>query len=100
MNVIDYIRKRRKNEVSIEENEMENILHSEGKIDDNIAFESIIKDLSEEERMILTLFYVSGYNTREIGKLLKKNDNTVRVKMMRAKNKLKKMYEGGELYEW
>lgn len=93
-------KKKKKIEVSIEENEMENVLSSDGKIEDNIAFESIIKDLSEEEKTILTLFYVSGYNTRQIGKVLKKNDNTIRVKMMRAKNKLKKRYEGGSLYEW
>lgn len=93
-------KKKKKVEVSIEENEMENTLSSNEKIEDNIAFESIIKDLSEEEKTILTLFYVSGYNTKEIGKLLKKNDNTIRVKMMRAKNKLKAKYEGGALYEW
>ena len=87
-------------EVSIEENEMENVLRSDGKIEDRLSFESMIKDLSEEERSILTLYYVAGYNTKEIGKVLRKNDNTIRVKMMRAKNKLKKIYEGGELYEW
>ncbi|MBR1540520.1 MAG: sigma-70 family RNA polymerase sigma factor [Clostridia bacterium] len=93
-------KKRGMNEVSIESNEMENVLPVDGKIEENIAFESVIRDLSEEEKTILTLFYVSGYNTKEIGKLLKKNDNTIRVKMMRAKNKLKKKYEGGALYEW
>jgi len=92
-------KKNDRKEVSIEANEMENVLTKDFNIDESIAFESIIKDLSEDEKMILTLYYVSGYNTKEIGKVLRKNDNTIRVKMMRAKNKLREKYKGGSLYE-
>lgn len=92
-------KKKDRNTVSIEENNVENMVSSNIEIKDEMSFENIIKDLSSEERLILTLFYVSGYNTKEIGKMIKKNDNTIRTKMMRAKNKLKEMYEGGVLYE-
>ena len=92
-------KKKGKQEVSIEANDMEEYIGSNQDLDGSIAFESIIKDLDEDERTILTLYYVSGYNTKEIGKILKKNNNTVRVKMMRAKQKLKEIYRGGGIYE-
>ena len=45
--------------------------------------------------MILTLYYCSGYSTKDIGKILKMKESTVRSKMFRAKEKLKNQYEGG-----
>ena len=89
--------KKEENIVSIEENNFEDII-SQTNIND-LKFENIISGLSDEEKLILTLFYVSGYTTKEIGKILKKNDNTIRTKMLRAKDKLRKRIEGGFLYE-
>ena len=91
-------KKREKNVVSLEENDIENFVYQDLD-EDNIRFENLIDGLSKEEKLILTLFYVSGYNTKEIGKILKKNSNTIRTKMMRAKEKLRRKYEGGILYE-
>ena len=47
---------------------------------------------------ILTLYYYSGYTTKEIGHIMNKNENTIKTKIRRAKDKLRKEY-GGELYE-
>ena len=91
-------KKKDKNLISIEENEMENFISQDFDYN-NLKFETLISGLSSEEKLILTLFYVSGYNTKEIGKILKKNSNTIRTKMMRAKEKLRRKYEGGILYE-
>ena len=60
-----------------------------------MGFDVLIRDLKEDEKMILTLYYCSGYSTKDIGKILKMKESTVRSKMFRAKEKLKNQYEGG-----
>ncbi len=51
--------------------------------------------LKEEERLMLSLSIVSGYKSEEIATMLGTNANTVRSKVARAKEKLKK-YLGEE----
>lgn len=71
-----------------EENEYEKI---EGKLD----FENVIKFLNYKEKIILTLYYSEDLTIKEISKILKINENTVKTKMLRAKEKIKNRYEGG-----
>lgn len=47
------------------------------------------KQLSDEERMVLSLSIVSGYKSEEIARMFGTNANTVRSKAARAKAKLK-----------
>lgn len=82
-------KKNLKNIVSIEAHNLENTIYASENLDNNISFDVLIKDLKEEEKIILTLFYVSGYTTKNIGKILGKNENTIKTKIQRAKNKLK-----------
>ena len=49
------------------------------------------KQLSAEERMVLSLSVVSGYKSEEIAKMFGTNANTVRSKVARAKAKLKQL---------
>ena len=65
---------------------------------EKINFEIFIRNLSLDEQTILTLYYYSGYTTKEIGHIMNKNENTIKTKIRRAKNKLREEY-GGELYE-
>ncbi len=44
--------------------------------------------LSEEEREIIALSVFGGYNSKEVGKILGLNDNTVRSKKTRALEKM------------
>ena len=71
--------------------------------DNNLSFHILIRNLNQEEKTILTLYYCSQYTTREIADILKIKENTIKSKIIRAKNKLKTEYEGelyeGELYE-
>ena len=87
-------RKKEKYKISIEDNEIEKYIKLEEKYDENIEFNILIKNLETEEKLILTLYYCSGYTTKEISKILKRKENTIRSKMTRAKNKLKKQVEG------
>ena len=50
-----------------------------------------VMSLPEKERIPLHLFYYEGCSTAEIAKLLKMKESTVRVRMMRGREKLKKI---------
>lgn len=62
------------------------------KVNDNIIFNQMLKKLSDEERLILTLYYMEKYTNKEIGKILKMNENTVKTKISRAKEKIRVTY--------
>ena len=79
--------------VSYDEKEMENYLVSDSDLDDNISFDFLIRNLKRDEKNILTLYYCSNFTTKEISKLLKMKESTVRSKIMRAKEKLRKIYK-------
>ena len=49
------------------------------------------KQLSEEERMVLSLSVFSGYKSEEIARMFGTNANTVRSKVARAKARLKQL---------
>lgn len=65
----------------------------------NIDFQNILETLEYKEKIIITLFYGSNYNCNEIAKIIHMNKNTVKSKLSRAREKIKKIYEGGESYE-
>ena len=86
-------KKRRKYNISFEYKELEKYIKVEENYE-NIDFDILIRNLDTEEKTILTLYYCSGYTTKEISKILKKNENTIRSKIYRSKEKLKKQYGG------
>lgn len=88
-------KRRKKYNISYEENEVENYLSTEDNSFDNIGFDILIRNLKNDEKLILTLYYYSNYSTKEISKILKINESTIRSKIFRAKEKLKNQYEGG-----
>lgn len=79
--------------VSIEDNHMDNYLQSNYNIDENLSFQHIIKNLNKEEQLVLNLYYYCGYTTKEISKILKIKENTIKSKIHRAKMKLKSEYK-------
>ena len=81
-------RKKRKHTISFEGNEME-------KYEENIGFDMLIRSLETDEKLILTLYYCSGYTTKEISRILKKKEGTIRSKISRSKQKLKEQFEKG-----
>lgn len=88
-------KKRKKYNISYEDKEVENYLVVEDNSFDNISFDILIRNLKDDEQLILTLYYYSNYSTKEISKILKINESTIRSKIFRAKEKLKNQYEGG-----
>lgn len=50
--------------------------------------------LTKEERTIVSMSVFAGYSSREIGRMIRKNDNTVRSKLSRSMSKMRKLLEG------
>ena len=88
-------RKKRKHTISFEGNEMEKYIETEENYEENIGFDMLIRSLETDEKLILTLYYCLGYTTKEISKILKKKEGTIRSKISRSKQKLKEQFEGG-----
>jgi RNA polymerase sigma-70 factor (ECF subfamily) len=50
----------------------------------------LLERVSEEDRNLLMLKEVEGYSVEELAEMLKMNENTVKVKLFRARQKLVK----------
>ena len=70
-----------------------NILETENNLDFNL----LISKLDEEERMVIILYYSDKYKIKEISRILRMNENTVKIKLHRARKKIEKMKKGGDL---
>lgn len=55
-------------------------------------FHAVMK-LPEKDRIPIHLYYYEGYSTSEIAKILKIKESTVRVRLMRTREKLKHLLE-------
>lgn len=49
--------------------------------------------LEEEERLIISMHIFAGYTSKEIGKILHKNENTIRSKESRALKKMERLLQ-------
>jgi len=85
-------RRKNKNVISYEEKEMEKYICVNND-NENLEFQFLIQNLTREEKIILTLYYCCKYTIKEISKIVRINQNTIKGKMARARNKIKKLYE-------
>lgn len=91
-------KKKSKYSISYEEKQMDKYIATRDN-SDNMEFEILIRDLDYDEKLILTLYYCSKYTVKEISKITKINENTIKSKMLRARNKIRKqLEEEGEKY--
>ena len=67
-------------------NEKDNFLE---KTEEDIDFNLLLSNLKEEERIIVLLFYNGDYTTKEISYILGINENTIKSRLNRAKNKIR-----------
>ena len=66
------------------------------RIIENLDFYILIKNLTYKERISLILFYLLEFTTKDISKILKEPESTIRNRISRARMKLKKIYERRE----
>ncbi|MGL4913117.1 MAG: RNA polymerase sigma factor [Romboutsia sp.] len=50
--------------------------------------------LSDEQKLVLHLYYVMGFNSREISELLNEKESTIKVRLSRSRSKLKDFFQG------
>lgn len=73
-----------KNRVSMEEYQPYCVIQDESDV-----LEAVMK-LPKKYRIPIHLFYFEGYTTEEIGRITKTNSQTIRTRLSRARNMLKK----------
>ena len=61
-------------------------------------FDKLILNLSYEEQLIFTLYYKDKYSCDEISKIIKMKKSTVKSKLVRGREKLKKYIEEENIY--
>ena len=54
--------------------------------------ELLFRRLSEEDQMLLTLRELEGYSMEEIATVMKLKENTVKVRLFRARKRLQDLY--------
>lgn len=88
-----YKERKKRKESFLEDIQEENYLLDSNieTINDELNFSAIMKTLNYDERISLTLYYSEGYTNKEISKILKTNENTIKARISRAKMKIKKM---------
>lgn len=72
--------------------ENEDSLENKDSIEENIVFNETLNSLDESYKTVIVLYYVSGFNTREISEILKEKEGTIKSRLSRARQKLKEIY--------
>ena len=86
--------KKKMNEITFEEDIENYLVHESAHLSENdMDFYLLIKCLKYEERIIVTLYYLECYTTKEISQILSINENTIKTKLARAKIKIKNNYK-------
>lgn len=88
-----YKQKKKNNFISYDNINAERYALSLDKNESDLEFNNLISMLNDDEKTIIVLYYAEEYKTREIAKILKMKESTVRNKILRAKRKIEKNIE-------
>lgn len=84
---------KKKKIISIEQNNLQEYIQDETELDNNLNFIAIINCLNYSERIAILLYYQNQFTTKEIANILHTNENTIKTRIARAKNKIKNNYK-------
>lgn len=65
-------------------------------IEENLDFKDAFEKLPNDQKVVLNLYYVSGFNSREIAEILGEKENTIKSRISRGKKQLKKIMSNSE----
>lgn len=90
-------KKRKKYNISFENMEYDNFLitNQTENTEKELEFYNLLKNLNYNERIAIILFYKEDYTSKDISKILKVSENTIKTRLKRAKEKIKKYIERG-----
>lgn len=81
---------RKKNMMYISAEAMPEIAETDSRIEE--ISENVLAELGQNYRLVLNLHYAMGFTVKEIAKLLKLNENTVKTRLSRGREAAKKAY--------
>lgn len=81
----------RKNKITVQMEEFYDAGYTENFID-HISMKEGLKILTQEQQLVLDLYYVMGFNAREISEMLSEKESTIKVRLFRSRNKLKNFF--------
>ncbi len=62
----------------------------------SISIKEGMETLSDAQKLVLHLYYVMGFSSREISELINENESTVKVRLYRSRNKLKDFFKNSK----
>lgn len=78
---------------SVEKTAVIEIKDDMNNVDNKLDFENVLKNLTYEDKLLITLYYNSQFSIKEIAELLNSNVNTIKSKLLRVRKKIKEIYE-------
>lgn len=75
---------------NVEYSSLVNLSSEEADISEKLSLRQALLQLSSEEKEIVILYYCQGYTSKEISEILGLKDSTVRSKIMRSGEKMRK----------
>lgn len=75
---------------NIEYSSLNDLSAEEEDLTEKLSLRQALSRLSDEEREIVILHYCQGYTSKEIGEILDMKDSTIRSKIMRSGEKMRK----------
>ena len=68
-----------------------NISGSDVSLEEMMDLRNALKQLKEEYREVLELYYINGFNTTDIAHMLQKSENTIKSHLLRGREKLREL---------
>ena len=98
---LDYLKKRKVQfeEINDRTSQIEDYQMSTQEVDVKVL-KAAIQDLSDGYRVVLSLYLIEGYDHDEISQILGISNSASRTQLLRAKNKLREMLKGKEIFSY
>jgi RNA polymerase sigma factor (sigma-70 family) len=61
-------------------------------IEDELDFKNLLTVLNDDHRIVIILFYINGFTTREISEILSEKEGTIKSRLRRARYQLREYY--------
>jgi len=98
---LDYLKKRKVHFEEVNERTAEIAEYQmESRELDAKVLKQAIQELSDGYRVVLSLYLIEGYDHEEISQVLGISNSASRTQLLRAKNKLKELLKGREIFSY
>ena len=98
---LDYLKKKKVQfeEINERTTQIEDSQMAAHEVDAKVL-KAAIQDLSDGYRVVLSLYLIEGYDHEEISQILGISNSASRTQLLRAKNKLRELLKGKEIFSY